>query len=352
MHTMKVLAIALWVLWFFMLTNNNFVVSVGICRENEQRALESLKKEVDDPSYLLSSWVVGKDCCKWEGVACNNLTHHVIELHMHGQFSYDGSSYPRINSLEWLLSLLSLEYLEMYSVDLSKATNWLQVINMLPSLVDLSLVYCNLNHIQPLLHDNFSSLETLDLSWNNFSSPVPEWVFNLANLVSLHLSGSNFIGQFSQGPVNLTSLTTFKASGNSFNCLLPRWLFDLSNLEHIELTRSGIEGAIPSKCGNITKLKYLDLSENNLNSTIPNWLCRCKGLESIDLSDNMLSGKLPDVIGKLGKLELLDLSLNLFEGEVYDLFNGRSNFVSAEMGNSSSLSYLSLENNKLTGTLP
>ncbi|KAK4339199.1 hypothetical protein RND71_040661 [Anisodus tanguticus] len=210
----------------------------------------------------------------------------------------------------------------MYNVDLSKATNWLQVINMLPSLVDLSLSHCSLHHIQPLLHHNFSSLETLDLSENMFNSPVPKWIFNLAKLVSLDLSDCNFTGPFPEGPVNFTSLTTFKASHNSFNYLLPRWLFDLSNLEHLDLCSNDIEGVIPS---NITKLKYLDLSYN------------------------MLSGKLPNVIGKLGNLEYLYLSGNLFEGEVSEIFNG--NFVSAEMGNSS-LIWLSLYDNRLTGTLP
>ncbi|XP_060183373.1 receptor-like protein EIX2 [Lycium barbarum] len=216
----------------------------------------------------------------------------------------------------------------MDSVDLSNATEWLQVINMLPSLVDLRLVNCGLHHITSLLHHNFSSLETLDLSWNNFSSPVPKWAFNLVSRVSLKLSESNFTGPFPDGPVNLTSLTTFSASYNTFNCLLPKWLFDLSNLEYIILRGSGLESVIPSKSENITELK------------------------SLDLSLNMLSGKLPNLIGKLKKLENLGLSDNLFDGDVSELFNGRSNFFKAEMGNSSSLSYLILGYNKLTGTLP
>ncbi|KAK4339212.1 hypothetical protein RND71_040674 [Anisodus tanguticus] len=305
---MKVLAITLWVILFLILKNTKFVVCVGICRENEQRALESLNKEVDDPTNSLASWVVGKDCCEWEGVVCNNLTRHVIELHIVNHWQKSGYLI-RINSLEWLPSLLSLEHLDMHYVDLSKATNWLQVINMLPSLVDLSLSHCSLHHIQPLLHHNFSSLETLHLSGNKFNSPVPKWIFNLANLVSLNLSDNNFTGPFPEGPVNFTSLTTFKASFNSFNYL--------SNLEYL------------------------------------------------DLSYNMLSGKLPNVIGKLGNLEYLDLSGNLFEGEVSEIFNG--NFVSAEMGNSSSLNAKTLPeslgqlsmlktfiiyNNRLTGTLP
>ncbi|KAL3347589.1 hypothetical protein AABB24_021321 [Solanum stoloniferum] len=122
---MKVLLITLWVLLFFILTNTKFVVCVGICRENEQRALEILKKEVDDPSDILSSWVVGKDCCQWEGIVCNNLTRHVIDLSI--SIDWFDSRYLRINNLEWLSSLSSLENLEMESVDLSKANEWLKV---------------------------------------------------------------------------------------------------------------------------------------------------------------------------------------------------------------------------------
>ncbi|XP_015158565.1 probable leucine-rich repeat receptor-like protein kinase At1g35710 [Solanum tuberosum] len=259
----------------------------GICRENEQRALETLKKEVYDPSNRLASWVVGKDCCEWEGVVCNNLTRHVIELRIY--VDWFESRYLRINNLEWLTSLSSLENLEIESVDLSKANEWLQVINMLPSLVDLRLSNCSLHHITPLLdYHNFSSLKSLNLSENyNLGSSVPQWVFYLPNLVSLDLS----------------------------YC------------------------AIQSKSGNITKLKYLDLSENNLNSTIPNWLYGCKDLESLGLGRNRLEGT-------------LFLSGNLFEGDISELFNVRSNFLSVGFGNTSSLTDLRLDDNKLTGALP
>ncbi|WMV07433.1 hypothetical protein MTR67_000818 [Solanum verrucosum] len=343
---MKVLAITVWVLLFFIFTNTKFVVCVGICRENEQRALETLKKEVDDPSNILSSWVVGKDCCEWEGVLCNNLTRHVIELSIYSDWFE--SKYIRINNLEWLTSLSSLENLEMYNVDLSKANEWLQVINMLPSLVYLHLVNCRLHHITPLLdYHNFSSLKSLDLSENyNLSSSVPKWVFNLPNLVSLDLSGCNFTGPFPDGPVNLTSLTTFKASGNSFNCRLPKWLFDLNNLEHVELYRSGIEGAIQSKSGNITKLKHLGLSENNLNSTIPNWLYQCKDLESLFLASNRLEGTVSTLISNLSSIISIDLSSNMLSD-----WNKLTGAVPESVGNLSMLKRFSIDNNRLEGVV-
>ncbi|KAK4721364.1 hypothetical protein R3W88_011597 [Solanum pinnatisectum] len=310
---MNVLAITLWVLLFFILKNTKFVICVGICRENEQRPLEILKIEVDDPSDIPSSWVVGQDCCEREGVVCNNLTRRVIELHI---------SYLRIDNLEWLPTLLSLEKLEMY-----------HVINMLPSLVDLSLSNCSLHNITNLLHHNFSSLETLYLSRTKFDSPIPKWVFNLGNLVSLNLSDCNYTGPFPDYPVNLTSLTTFKAFENSFNCLLPEWLFDLSNLEHLNLRSSGIKGAIPNK-----NLESLYLRENRLERVVSSLISNLSLITNIYLSSNMLSRKLPNVIGILGKLEFLSLSKNQFEGQ--------------GIGNTSSLMDLRLHGNKLNGTLP
>ncbi|XP_009591631.1 receptor-like protein EIX2 [Nicotiana tomentosiformis] len=319
---MKVLAKIFCFFLFFILGITKFSVSVGICRENEQQALESLKKEVYDPSDSLSFWIVGKDCCEWKGVVCHNLTRHVIELHIYGFFGY-----LRINNLEWLPSLLNLENLEIDYVDLSKATNWLQVINKLPSLVDLSLYNCSLHHIPPLLNHNFSSLETLDLSRNNFSSSIPKWVFNLPSLVSLDLSDSNLIGPFPKGPVNFTSLMTFMAGFNSFNCLLPGWLFDLNNLEYLGLISSGIEGAMPSGAGNVTKLKNLDLTFNNIegelselfndrNNFLPAGLRNSSSLTELYLGNNKLTGTLPKSLGQLTMLEIIDISNNRLEGVV------------------------------------
>lgn len=54
-----------------------------LCIEREKQALLSFKRSLDDPSNLLSSWDAAvDDCCKWEGVVCNNLTGHISELHL------------------------------------------------------------------------------------------------------------------------------------------------------------------------------------------------------------------------------------------------------------------------------
>ena len=120
-----------------------------------------------------------------------------------------------MNNLQWLSGLPLLQHLDMSGVDLSKASNWLQLTNTLPSLFDLRLSYSQLPFIPPTLIVNFSSLLTLDLSDNYLeNTSIPSWIFGLRNLVSLDLSFNNFQGPIPVDLHNMTSLKHLDLSGN------------------------------------------------------------------------------------------------------------------------------------------
>lgn len=88
-----------------------------------------------------------------------------------------------MDSLHWLSQLSSLKHLFLSENDLRKETNWLQLVAMLPSLLELRLSDCDLINISPSLkHVKLSSLVTLDLSWNNLRSKLPHWLFNLSHI--------------------------------------------------------------------------------------------------------------------------------------------------------------------------
>jgi len=66
-----------------------------------------------------------------------------------------------IDDLRELLRLSSsLEFLNLYFIDLQNQTHWLQILTMLPLLSELHLSRCLLENVSPyLLYANFTSLE-------------------------------------------------------------------------------------------------------------------------------------------------------------------------------------------------
>lgn len=101
-----------------------------------------------------------------------------------------------LENFSWLSGLSLLKHLDLTGVDLSTASDWFLVTNMLPSLQVLKLSACSLHNSLPELPiANFSSLYTLDLSCNKFDNTlVPSWVFGLSHLVFLDLGFNSFGG--------------------------------------------------------------------------------------------------------------------------------------------------------------
>ncbi|XP_062147869.1 receptor-like protein EIX1 [Alnus glutinosa] len=198
------------------------------------------------------------------------------------------------HNLDWLIHLSSLRQLDMSYLNLSKIVNWPDKINMLPSLSDLRLSYCELSMpVPPVLShaiNSSSPLSFLDLSNNYLNSSIFPWVFKYNN-----------------------------------------------SLSHLDLSSNVLEGSIPEVFGNMVTLVHLDLSSNNLQGTIPD-LTKLSLLRELRLFENQLNGSLDNVLGKLSKLQLLDVSLNSLTGVITE----------AHLSNLSSLNHLELSFNSLS----
>ena len=109
-------------------------------------------------------------------------------LDLHGGDYYNfPAPLVRVHNLNWLSGLSSLKYLDLGSVNLSKATtDWMQAVNMLPFLSELHFSGCDLSefpHLVPFV--NVTSLLVIDLSFNNFNTTLPGWLFNISTLTDL-----------------------------------------------------------------------------------------------------------------------------------------------------------------------
>ncbi|XP_057770726.1 receptor-like protein EIX1 [Salvia miltiorrhiza] len=286
-------------------------------------------------------------------VSADHLKHyHSIHLAGYPQMEYaaavNNPNLLHVDSLEWLPRLSNMEHLNMNFVNLSKANNWLQVINTLPSLLHLSLQNCSLDYISPLAYDlNITSLTLLDLSSNNFHSlEVPTWILRLNNLLNLDLRNNSFVGPIPTSS-NATKLKYIDISSNLLNSTVPSWLYSSTELEFVYLDFNFIHGTIPKQFTNLCKIRTLSLSFNrfqgNLSDSFGNMSeCFLEALEELNLQFNQLSGTLIDQLGEFKSLERLFLNKNSFSGT-----------IPRSLGKlSSSLQVLGLSRNEFTGDLP
>ncbi|XP_020105890.1 LOW QUALITY PROTEIN: receptor-like protein 12 [Ananas comosus] len=229
--------------------------------------------------------------------------------------------------LSWLPRLASLRYLDMSFVDLSAVVDWVQVVNMLPSLQVLGLSSCGLYNktIASIPRSNLTALMNIDLGFNLFDSATKlDWLWNIVSLKYVNLEENLLSGPFPDGLGNLTSLEALYLTDNIFVGLLPGTLKNLCNLRMLDLTFNQLNGDITELVQRLprcawNKLEMLVLDSTNLHGNLSkNWLEDMTSLNMLVLHNNTLNGSIPPSIGKLEKLVYLDLSYNSFSGVITD----------------------------------
>ncbi|XVF54896.1 hypothetical protein PTKIN_Ptkin05aG0217200 [Pterospermum kingtungense] len=295
-----------------------------------------------------------------------NLTNlRFLDLHDFAPLLY-------VDNLQWLSNLVKLKHLDLSRVDLSKASDWFQVTNSLPSLVELHLSGCNLDHLPTQTNASFSSLSILDLSSNSFTNPlIPEWIFRLNSLVSLDLSHNNFESPLPDGLQNFTSLRYLNLYWNNFNSSIPTWLYGFKSLEFLNLGSNYFLGSISNDLGNLTSITTLDISDNELEGFVPRSMGSLCRLKKIKLSGLKLTQDLSQVLQALSSGCLSDSLVSLYldicelSGHLTDQLQLFKNLADLSLSRNSisgpipeslallaSLKTLDLSRNRVNGTLP
>ncbi|RDY12643.1 Receptor-like protein 12, partial [Mucuna pruriens] len=238
--------------------------------KRERQALLKFKQGILYDYDILSTWREDEnngDCCKWEGIKCNNETGHVQMLDLHGDNG---------------------EYLTGIST---------------------SPTYSGVSGSIPYELGNLSKLEYLNLNWNHLFGAIPSQLGKLTRLRYLDISGNDDIdGEIPYQLGNLSQLRYLDLRGNLLFGAIP---FQIGNLPMLHTLRLG--GNFEVKTNGAEWLSSL-YSLTNLE---------LRSLHNLGSSHHWLQ-TISKIIPNLQELRLVDC--NLVDNDTQLLFDSHSNF--------------------------
>ncbi|KAJ0099194.1 hypothetical protein Patl1_19963 [Pistacia atlantica] len=207
----------------------------------------------------------------------------------------------------------------------------------LPRLASLNISKNSLNGSIPSSFGDMSSLQILDLSNNQLSGEIPEYLvvgcvslklLVLSNKVwkgGLYLSNNHLNGRIRRWLGNLSALQDIIMLNNHLEGPIPNEICQIRYLEILDLSNNSISGSIPS-CSSFISIKEVHLSRNmlqgphlgfnHLYGNIPHWINTLSSLNCLILKNNSFEGEVPTQLCELNQLRLIDLSNNHFIGQI------------------------------------
>ncbi|KAH0981275.1 hypothetical protein GBA52_008452 [Prunus armeniaca] len=209
------------------------------------------------------------------------------------------------------------------------------------------------------------NLYQLQLSSNNFEFVTGSNIMNatLRQFAVLGLGSCN-LKEFPYFLQNQTNLERLDLADNKFSGEVPNWMWNLSKetLVLLDISRNFFSGELPAvipwvnlMCLRLSvntfhgrlpipppSLIEFGADNNNFTGEISPLLCNMSSLRFLDVSKNNLSGMLPQCLGNFSdSLVLLLLGSNSFRGTMPQSYNNRS-----------SLRMIDVSHNQLQGQLP
>ncbi|XP_062012440.1 probable LRR receptor-like serine/threonine-protein kinase At1g56130 isoform X2 [Rosa rugosa] len=239
--------------------------------------------------------------------------------------------------------LLALKYLNFLKIDQNFFTGPLPAwIGNMSALTLLSIAHNAFSGPIPKELGNLKDLNMLSFGSNNFSGTLPPELGNLIKLQQLYINSCGLTGEIPSTFANLRNMQVLWASDTPFSGKIPDFIGNWTKLNSLRLQGNSLEGPIPTNFSQLTSLNSLRISDIYNGSSSLGFIKNMKNLTDLVLRNALITGSLPSDIAEYPTyLQILDLSFNNLTGQ---LPNG--------LFNMSSLTYLFLGNNSLSGSLP
>ncbi|KAK9146805.1 hypothetical protein Sjap_006708 [Stephania japonica] len=304
--------------FLFMMMTIYVVPVSSILHPNDFLALQSIRKSLADlpGSTFFSDWDFTADPCAFSGVLCSpqstpSTPRRVISLSLGD---------PRASSpgLSGRLSPLPLPppLPPLLSVVPGRLVGPLPL-PLLPPPPPLPrrLPQLPLRPHPPQI-GQIPTLQTLDLSFNQFTGPIPQSIQTLSQLSNLILSHNHLSGSI-PNLSNSKTLLRINLQHNNLSGSLTRFTLP-SALQHLSLSSNRITGSLDRVLDRLDRISYLDLSMNRFTGTVPSCVFGFKA-DTLLLQRNGFSGPVRPV--RPVEAQTVDLSFNALTGQVSEMFS-------------------------------
>ncbi|KAK9928940.1 hypothetical protein M0R45_026055 [Rubus argutus] len=188
--------------------------------------------------------------------------------------------------------------------------------NRICHITEFSMNNVDLTTVIPDEMGGLGYLSSLDLSNNKLHGPIPTALGNLIRLETLDLSHNQLSGSIPASLGRLRKLQWLYLQYNLLDSTIPGTLGSLWNLQELYLHFNRLSGSIPDELGNLVNLQKLSLSENRLTGRLPDTLGKLSLLSSFWATSNSLSDTFPKSYGQLTHLTSFSIAGNYISGSL------------------------------------
>ncbi|GAA0165962.1 hypothetical protein Leryth_019073 [Lithospermum erythrorhizon] len=259
-----------------------------------------------------SGWDSRKPYCQWNNVKCDT-SGNVISIDLSSK-SLSGTLPDDLNKLASLQTFL---------VQRNSLSGSMPSFANMTSLKEIDMAFNSFDSVPKDFLLGLTSLQKVSLNNNtNLAAwELPTYIAESYNLQEFVVSACNVVGSMPDVFDKLPSLQSLRLSFNSLTGPLPLSMAN-SGLQNLWLNNQekGLSGPI-SVLSSMKQLSQVWLHLNAFTGGIPD-LSNCTNLFDLQLRNNMLTGPVPPSLLNMPKLVNVTLQNNKFQGEIPQFRNG------------------------------